>query len=148
MLLKISVTVWWAHSGIDMILVQDEVGCKVFHVFKSAGKEQYWVMSLWVNAKGYSDHSKIHLVSVISNGKFESFLWKGSRFTVCHSGSAEVGLLPTATDLVSLITVQRWKLLILKDYMLRLVNFLAEGLIIILDSSSYNFTSCTRRDSK
>jgi hypothetical protein len=59
---------------------------------------------------------------------------------MCHASLAEVGLLPTATDLVSLIAVQRWKLLILKDCMLRFVNYLAEGLIIVLDSSSYNFT--------
>jgi hypothetical protein len=39
--------------------------------------------------------------------EFESFLWKGSRLTMCHASLAEVGLLPTATDLVSLIAVQR-----------------------------------------
>jgi len=60
------------------------------------------VVSLRVNAKGYSYHSKIHLMSLIRNGRFE-----GSRLTVCLASSAEVGLLPTATDLMSLITVQR-----------------------------------------
>jgi len=60
------------------------------------------VMSLRVNAKGDSDRSKTHLVSLIRNGRFE-----GRRLTVYHAGSAEVGKLPTATDLVSLITVQR-----------------------------------------
>jgi hypothetical protein len=74
-------------------------------------------------------------MSLIRNGRFE-----GSRLTVCHAGSAEVGLLPTATDLVSLITVQIWKLLILKDCMQTFVNHLVEGLIIILDSASYHCT--------
>jgi hypothetical protein len=73
-------------------------------------------------------------VSLIRNGRFE-----GSRLTVCHAGSTEVGLLPTATDLMSLIIVQRLKLLILKDCMQIFVNHLAEGLIIILDSASYHF---------
>jgi hypothetical protein len=38
-----------------------------------------------------------------------SFPWKGSRLTVCHASSAEVGLLPTATDLASLITITEMK---------------------------------------
>jgi hypothetical protein len=50
----------------------------------------------------------------------------------------KVGLLPT--DLMSLITVQRRKLLILKGCIKKSVNHLEEGLIIIMDSASYHCT--------